>query len=417
MLRAVTSTHAIGIDWRCRSPGSIGERYSSVICTPLVCNVNTDRVAVSVRLVCSSAAPMLGSPANTNEVPSIRTMPAMAVVSPFQNVCQVPGDTVEVCQVLRYGERTISGTAGGRIGVVLRSDRAAAERAPAVVALAVAVRAVARPPRAAAAAPETCRKRRRSILGRSIMRRSSFVFRDRASRPRTPAEVTRPLSLAVVGAHERDSGGADLRPLVVRDHLQIRGAPLDPGQQRLPLPGRIASPPCEGVEGVAHLRAPQRKVLLAGPGRDPRDGPEAAPLRVVAVKGDRLHAARTSCLEAVLQVGEPPGRGLSVYAESLRSDTSQHRLDRVPHLSVVRARVALATPPASGAGAHPRRARRSLRETLCADDVLLVADRHCPRVRGVERQRPGEVGRDPCRAPCVVVLEREVDLVALRLRA
>ncbi|MFZ0388201.1 MAG: hypothetical protein WAL22_21230, partial [Solirubrobacteraceae bacterium] len=77
-------------------------------------------------------------------------MPAIAVVSPFQNVCQVPGDTVEVCQVLRYGERTISGAAGGRIGVVLRSDRAAAdwaaaERAPAVVARAVAVRAVARP--------------------------------------------------------------------------------------------------------------------------------------------------------------------------------------------------------------------------------------------------------------------------------
>ena len=129
---------------------------------------------------------MLGSPANTNEVPSIRTMPAIAVVSPFQNVCQVPGDTVERCQVLRYGERTISGAAGGRIGVVLRSDRAAAERAPAVVALAAAVRAVARPPpRAAAAAPETCRKRRRSILERSIMRRSSSVFRDRASRPRT----------------------------------------------------------------------------------------------------------------------------------------------------------------------------------------------------------------------------------------
>ena len=47
-LCAVTSTHAIGIDWRSRSPGSIGERYSSVICTPAPCNVNTDRVAVTV---------------------------------------------------------------------------------------------------------------------------------------------------------------------------------------------------------------------------------------------------------------------------------------------------------------------------------------------------------------------------------
>src|ERR1700735_2215330 len=132
MLRAGTSPHAIGSDWRCRSPGSIGERYSSVICTPRLCNVNTERVAVSVRCVCWSAAPvspMLGSPANTNEVPSIRTRPAIAVVAPFQNVCQVPGDTVERCQVLRYGERTISGAAGGRIGVVLTLAPAGAGRA------------------------------------------------------------------------------------------------------------------------------------------------------------------------------------------------------------------------------------------------------------------------------------------------
>ena len=97
-----------------------------------------------------------------------------------------------------------------------------------------------------------------------------------------------------------------------------------------------------------------------------------------------------------------------------------HRLDRVPHQPVVRALVAPAAPAASRAGAHPRLARRhTLGELLpwYAAEVLLVADRHRPHVRRVLRQRPGEVGRNLLGAPGILVLERDVDVVALRLGA
>ncbi|BCJ56243.1 hypothetical protein Asp14428_77180 [Actinoplanes sp. NBRC 14428] len=40
--------------------------------------------------------------------------PVMAVVRPVQNEGQLPGRLSAASQVLRYGERTASGTAGGR---------------------------------------------------------------------------------------------------------------------------------------------------------------------------------------------------------------------------------------------------------------------------------------------------------------
>src|SRR6266567_5316695 len=53
---------------------------------------------------------------NTYGVPSIRAIPVMAVMRPVQNVGHVPGNTSAGSQVDRYGERTASGVAGGRIG-------------------------------------------------------------------------------------------------------------------------------------------------------------------------------------------------------------------------------------------------------------------------------------------------------------
>src|SRR5689334_16674075 len=42
--------------------------------------------------------------------------PVMAVTRPVQNVGQLPGRLSAASQVLRYGDRTASGTAGGRKG-------------------------------------------------------------------------------------------------------------------------------------------------------------------------------------------------------------------------------------------------------------------------------------------------------------
>ena len=45
-------------------------------------------------------------------------MPVMALLAPVQNVGQLPTGLSAGIQVLRYGLRTTSGTAGGRTGVV-----------------------------------------------------------------------------------------------------------------------------------------------------------------------------------------------------------------------------------------------------------------------------------------------------------
>ena len=44
-------------------------------------------------------------------------MPVIAFVRPAQNDGHVPARLFAPCQVERYGDRTASGTAGGRIGV------------------------------------------------------------------------------------------------------------------------------------------------------------------------------------------------------------------------------------------------------------------------------------------------------------
>jgi hypothetical protein len=90
--------------------------------TPGLVRVNTELVDVTVRSVCAmprnaGAFARLGAPMNTYGVPSIRAMPVIAVTWPFQNVGQVPGRLSAGSQVLRYGERTASGVAGGRIGL------------------------------------------------------------------------------------------------------------------------------------------------------------------------------------------------------------------------------------------------------------------------------------------------------------
>src|SRR5579875_803088 len=146
----------------------------------------------------------------------------MAVMLPFQNVCHVPGATVEACHVLRYGERTISGAAG-RIGVVRSALGIAAGRpapgvassgwlpCPAVGASrsAVRLRAAAAlalaspPPTAAAVAPETCRKRRRSIPRAAAGASAPPVARavaDRSGGFGAPARAARSAAAVLGGA-------------------------------------------------------------------------------------------------------------------------------------------------------------------------------------------------------------------------
>jgi len=59
---------------------------------------------------------MFGAPRKRYGTPSISAMPVIAVVRPVQKVGQVPAGLSAGSQTLRYGERTASGTAGGRIG-------------------------------------------------------------------------------------------------------------------------------------------------------------------------------------------------------------------------------------------------------------------------------------------------------------
>src|SRR4051812_15695719 len=47
----------------------------------------------------------------------MRARPQRAVTCPVQKLDQVPARVSAGCQVDRYGERTISGVAGGRIGL------------------------------------------------------------------------------------------------------------------------------------------------------------------------------------------------------------------------------------------------------------------------------------------------------------
>src|SRR5580692_2721272 len=90
-------------------------------------------------------------------------MPASCVRRPFQKVGQVPGSVVPGSQVLRYGPRTASGTAGGRIGWV-----AEGATPPDLTTAATA----APEPAAATTAPEASRKLRR-------LRRSAGSAGDR----------------------------------------------------------------------------------------------------------------------------------------------------------------------------------------------------------------------------------------------
>ena len=112
------------MDWRRRSPGSIGERKVATSRTPPAVSVNTERVAVTVKsrwIIAGSAtspAPCSGpgAPMNTYGVPSILAIPVIPVTRPVQNVGQVPGSVSAANQVLKYGDRTANGVAGGRIG-------------------------------------------------------------------------------------------------------------------------------------------------------------------------------------------------------------------------------------------------------------------------------------------------------------
>ena len=61
----------------------------------------------------------------TNGVPSTRAIPVTAVTAPVQNVGHVPGSESPGNQVVRYGDRTASGTAGGRSGEKLDAAAAA----------------------------------------------------------------------------------------------------------------------------------------------------------------------------------------------------------------------------------------------------------------------------------------------------
>jgi hypothetical protein len=80
-------------------------------------------VAVVVTEVCRMAANGYapgadGDPMNRNGSPSMVASPVMAVTRPVQNVGQLPGRLSAASQVLRYGDRTASGTAGGRSAAV-----------------------------------------------------------------------------------------------------------------------------------------------------------------------------------------------------------------------------------------------------------------------------------------------------------
>src|SRR6202035_1715676 len=79
-------------------------------------------------------------------------MPVSCVRRPSQNTGHVPGSTVLGSQVLTYGPRTTSGTAGGRIGWAAEDVRPA-DPTPAAPAAPV--------PAAATTAPEARRKLRR----------------------------------------------------------------------------------------------------------------------------------------------------------------------------------------------------------------------------------------------------------------
>src|SRR5579884_2109185 len=109
------------MDIRCRSPGSTGERNVTVSVTPPPVRVKMDRVGVTVRSVWVIAGnagwfSITGIPMNTYAVPSMRARPVMAVTWPVQKVAQEPGRVSAASHELKYGERTASGVAGGRIG-------------------------------------------------------------------------------------------------------------------------------------------------------------------------------------------------------------------------------------------------------------------------------------------------------------
>jgi hypothetical protein len=85
-----------------------------------------------------TSSTIVGAPMNRYETPSMRAMPPMAVTWPVQNCCQVPGSVVAGSQVLRYGLRTASGAAGGRIGVAAGPPGTGADAADAAVSCASA---------------------------------------------------------------------------------------------------------------------------------------------------------------------------------------------------------------------------------------------------------------------------------------
>ncbi len=86
-------------------------------------------------------------------------MPQNAVVRPFQNEDQVPVSVSEACQVLRYGERTASGVAGGRSGLKV----VAAAVVAAVAASAVPVNRPTAPATSAATLVQRSRSRREAV--------------------------------------------------------------------------------------------------------------------------------------------------------------------------------------------------------------------------------------------------------------
>src|SRR5215510_1432839 len=88
-------------------------------------------------------------------------MPAISVGRPVQNVGHMPGSFVPGSQVLTYGPRTTSGTAGGRIGYAAGSAPIDDEPTEAEFADLTTVATVPPVPAAAISAPEVTKKRRR----------------------------------------------------------------------------------------------------------------------------------------------------------------------------------------------------------------------------------------------------------------
>jgi hypothetical protein len=97
----------------------IGDRNVTVSSTPAWVSTNSDFVAVTVSESCrrvgnGKAVGDAGDPRNRYGVPSMVARPVIAVMRPVQKLGQVPGRLSAASQVLRYGERTTRGTAGGR---------------------------------------------------------------------------------------------------------------------------------------------------------------------------------------------------------------------------------------------------------------------------------------------------------------